>query len=124
MHATTPEQAVELFSRAMNDGDLEGALSLYEPDATFSPQPGQSLTGHAAIREALAGFFALRPRITGEVHKVLEAGDTALVMNRWSLEGTGPDGEPVAMEGTSADVVRRQPDGRWLVLIDDPWGAA
>jgi hypothetical protein len=25
--------------------------------------------------------------------------------------------------GVSSDVLRRQPDGRWLIAIDNPWGA-
>ena len=61
--------------------------------------------------------------MSGDIKKVLFAGDTALVANRWSLEGTGIDGEPLRMGGTSADVVRRQPDGSWRIAIDDPWGA-
>ena len=60
----------------------------------------------------------------GTVEKVLEAGDTALVANRWRLTGTTPTGEPVEMAGTSADVLRRRDDGSWGILIDDPWGAA
>jgi ketosteroid isomerase-like protein len=54
----------------------------------------------------------------------VEAGDVALVVNRWSLRGTEPDGAPVEMRGSSADVLRRQADGTWLVLVDDPWGGA
>jgi hypothetical protein len=27
------------------------------------------------------------------------------------------------MEATSADVLRRRPDGSWGIVIDDPWGA-
>jgi ketosteroid isomerase-like protein len=52
----------------------------------------------------------------------MEAGGVALVVNRWSLRGQGPEG-PVEMGGRSADVLRRQGDGSWRVLIDDPWGA-
>lgn len=82
------------------------------------------MTGRDAIREALAQFIALRPSLTGEVEKVLEAGDVALVTNRWTLRGTGPDGAPLEMGGVSADVMRRQRDGTWRILVDDPWGAA
>src|SRR4051812_11935160 len=120
--AHEPAQAVELFAERLNTGDLEGALALYEPQATFAPQPGETVQGSDAIRAALAAFLALSPRLDGRIEKVLTADDVALVANRWKLTGTAPDGEPVRMEGVSADVVRRQPDGRWLVAVDDPWG--
>jgi uncharacterized protein (TIGR02246 family) len=117
-----PDDVVGQVGERLSRGDLEGTLALYEPDAAFAPRPGEIVAGAEAIRAALEGFVALKPRMTGEVTKVVEAGDTALVVNRWSLLGTAPDGAPLAMSGTSADVLRRQPDGRWLVAIDDPWG--
>jgi ketosteroid isomerase-like protein len=52
--------------------------------------------------------------------QVLEAGDVALVVNDWTMAGTAPDGTPVVRDGRSADVLRRQPDGSWKVLIDRP----
>jgi uncharacterized protein (TIGR02246 family) len=113
MPATSPEQAIQQFSQHLNEGDLEGALALYEPDATFVPQPGQAISGLDAIRSAM----------TGEIQKVLEAKGTALVINKWTLEGTQPNGTPITIGGQSADVLRRQEDGTWRVLIDDPWGA-
>lgn len=82
------------------------------------------MAGRAAIRAALVPFLSLRPRMTGAVEKVLVAGDTALVANRWTLKGTQPDGTPVELGGVSADVLRRRPDGSWGIVIDDPWGAA
>jgi uncharacterized protein (TIGR02246 family) len=118
-----PEAVIERFSELLVRGDLEGMLALYEPDATFAPQPGESVSGREAIRAALAGFLAVRPRMEGTVEKVLEAGDTALVANRWRLSGTAPDGSPLTMAATSADVLRRRPDGSWRIVIDDPWGA-
>jgi len=27
------------------------------------------------------------------------------------------------MSGESTDVLRRQEDGRWLIVLDNPWGA-
>ena len=56
--------------------------------------------------------------------RVRAAGDTALVSNRWRLTGATPDGTPVEMAGTSADVLRKRPDGTWGIVIDDPWGSA
>jgi len=120
---TTPAAVVERFGDCLNSGDLEGALALYEPDASFQAQPDQPpVRGREQIREALTGFFALDPTMDGEIVKVLEADDVALVMNRWSMRGTQPDGAPLELAGVSADVVRRQDDGSWRVVVDDPWG--
>src|SRR5918992_1063923 len=119
-----PEAAIQRFSRLLADGDLEGMVALYEPDATFAPQPGQTVSGREAIREALEGFLAVKPRMEGTIEKVLEAGNTALVANSWRLDGTAPDGSPVRMGATSADVLRRRLDGSWGIVIDDPWGSA
>ena len=124
MHDARPEAVIERFSERLAQGDLEAMLELYEPDAAFAPHPGETVTGRDQIRAALEGFLAVKPRMDGTIEKVLEAGDTALVTNRWRLAGTAPDGTPVRMSATSADVLRRRPDGSWGIVIDDPWGAA
>ena len=122
MSDSRPEDVIRDFAVRLNEGDVDGALALYEPDAAFVPEPGRTVQGTPAIRDALERFVALEPTLSGEIQGVRMGGDVALVMNRWSLRGHGPDG-PVEMGGTSADVLRRQPDGSWRVLIDDPWGA-
>ena len=124
VQVTSPEQVIERFADHLNDGDLDAMTGLYEPEATFVPEPGVQLRGLETIREALQGFLALKPTISGEIQSVIETGGVALVVNRWRLEGTGPEGDPIEMSGLSADVVRRQADGSWRVLIDDPWGGA
>ena len=121
MKAESPGRVIELFTDALNGGDVDGAMALYEAEATFAPQPGEEVRGLEAIRAALDEFVALEPRLKGEIVKVMTAGDVALVLNRWQLEGTQADGANVEMGGQSADVLRRAPDGRWRILIDDPW---
>jgi uncharacterized protein (TIGR02246 family) len=118
-----PEDAIRRFQDLLAEGDLEGLVGLYEPDAVFSPAPGDTVRGRAAIRDALRPFLALEPRMTGEVERVVIAGETALVTNRWTLAGAREDGSAVEMAGRSADVLRRRTDGSWGIAIDDPWGA-
>jgi uncharacterized protein (TIGR02246 family) len=118
----TPEDTIRCFSALLAERDLEALVDLYEPEAIFAPQPGEAVSGRDAIREALRPFVALEPRMTGDIERVLVAGETALVANRWTLTGTQPDGSPIELTGLSADVLNRRPDGSWGIAIDDPWG--
>lgn len=120
----SPIDTVQNLLEAINKGELDMALSLYEPQAAFVVQPGKIERGRDAIRAALAGFISLKPSLRGEATQVVEAGDTALYCSRWTLVGTSPDGNRVEMNGISSDVLRRQPDGRWLVAVDNPWGTS
>ncbi|MGH2585130.1 MAG: YybH family protein [Dehalococcoidia bacterium] len=124
MTARTPADTIKLFNDRLNTGDLDGLVALYEPDAAFVPQSGQVVAGTAALRDTLAAFLALKPAITGETLQEVQANEVALVTNRWELRGAGPDGQPVSMAGVSADILRRQPDGSWRILIDSPWGGS
>jgi len=122
MPARTPEEVARLFAQAFNAHDLEALMALYEPEATLIPQPGQVATGTEAIREALSGFLTLEPKFEGQIKHAFQAGDIALVFSEWTLSATDPDGNALEMAGRTADVVRRQPDGTWLFVIDDPYG--
>ena len=122
MRMTTPLDTINRLAEAFSRQDVDAAASLYEPQAVLVAQPGQIAHGTAAIRAALGGFIALKPVLKTEAYQIVEAGDTALYCSKWTLTGTSPDGKPVQMGGLSSDVLRRQPDGRWLVAVDNPWG--
>jgi uncharacterized protein (TIGR02246 family) len=122
MPARTPEEVARLFAEAFSAHDLQALMALYEPEATLIPLPGQVVTGTEAIREALSGFLALKPKYELEFKKAFQAGDIALLFSEWTLSATDPDGNAVEMEGRTSDVVRRQPDGSWLVVIENPSG--
>jgi ketosteroid isomerase-like protein len=86
------------------------------------PSPAALAHGPAGVREALTGFISMNGTLDLDVTRVLEAGDLALVIGVWSFNGTGPDGEPVRLAASNADVLRRQTDGTWRFVIDNPWG--
>ena len=118
----TPEQVLASIVAGINAGKLESLMPLYERDAAFATEPGSLAPGAAGIREALSGFIAMNGVLDLEVTRVLEVDDLALVVGVWSFEGTGPDGAPVHLEARNADVLRRQADGTWRFVIDNPWG--
>jgi ketosteroid isomerase-like protein len=119
---TTPERVLESIVRGINSGDLDSLMPLYESEAAFAAQPGILAHGASGIGEALAGFISMNGTLDLEVTRVLEVDDLALVIGVWSFDGTGPDGEPVHLAARNADVLRRQADGTWRFVIDNPWG--
>ena len=119
----TPEQVLASIVTGINAGDLDSLMPLYESEAAFATQPGSLAPGTTGIRQALSAFISMNGTLDLEVTRVLEAGDLALVIGVWSFDGTGPDGEPVHLAAKNADVLRRQPDGTWRFVIDNPWGA-
>jgi len=121
MSTATPEQVLESVVTGINAGDLDSLLPLYEHKAEFAAQPGSLTPG---IADALGGFISMQGELDLQVTRVLEVDDLALVVGTWSFDGTGPDGEPVKLEAQNADVLRRQPDGTWRFVIDNPWGTA
>jgi ketosteroid isomerase-like protein len=117
-----PRQVLASIVAGINAGDLDSLMPLYESRAAFAAQPGNLAHGPAGIRESLGGFIAMNGTLDFEVTRVLEVDDLALVIGVWSFDGTGPDGEPVRLAAKNADVLRRQTDGTWRFVIDNPWG--
>jgi ketosteroid isomerase-like protein len=106
-----------IFEALFNDGDLDGLTALYEPDAVLNPSVKGLVCGTDAIRAALQGFLALGGRISITTTAVFEGpGGLALTHGEWSLRGGSTE-----LAGKTAEVLRQQPDGKWLYAIDNPW---
>jgi len=115
--ARQPEEAVELVSQALSDGDLEAALAQYEPGARLVTwRPPRSVDG--GIRGALTCFMELRLPLAVQIGTVLRAPGLALVSCDRHTAGTGPDGEEIKYHGHGCAVVRAQPDGTWRIAVD------
>ena len=108
------------FVQAFNAWDPDAATALYEADAVMIYGPGAQARGSAAIRGAYAHYFKMRPKMEVTTGLILEVGDIALVSAKWKVRGHAPDGTPIRQEGCAAEVMRRQSDGTWLFLIDNP----
>jgi len=121
--ARTPEDTDRLFGERMNAGDLEGLVALYEGGATLIRTDGTPATGRDAIRAELTGILAVTPKIIMNVKTVRRGGgNIAVLYNDFHGTVTHADGKVEAVHGCAVEVVRRQPDGRWLFVVDDPNG--
>jgi len=123
--ARTPEDCDRLLLAALEAGDLETSVALYEPGAVLFRKSGAMMTGLDAIRENNAFLIELKPKFTIEFVKTAVSVDGTLATNRMkaNLEGTGKDGQPIKSTIHTLEVVRKQPDGSWLFVIDDPYGS-
>jgi len=108
--ATKPEDLTRLFVKRANDADATGIAALYEKQAVMAYPPREVTVGREAIRRLWEKVLAKAPHFEQEPPlPTLVSGDIALT-------STPPrDGA-----GARAQVVRRQPDGTWLRLLDQP----
>lgn len=117
-----PEALIDALAAARVRGDVAAALRCYEPTATVVLPSGHVASGPEAVRAMLEAFVSLPPTFNASGRTILDAGDVALHLSRWTLRGNDPDSGPIKTTGRSSNVARRQPDGGWLIAIDDPWG--
>ncbi len=120
MSAQWPEELHQLFVDCANAHDIDALMALYEPDCTTVDLEGHTLQGTDNWRAFLLGFLAVVKQLECETRKVLVAGNIALMSSTWRAVLATPDGGVTSGTGTSAEVARRQPDGTWRYLIDDP----
>ncbi|WJF89473.1 DUF4440 domain-containing protein [Paraburkholderia bonniea] len=118
---TAPQQFTSTFVAAMNSGNLDGLLSLYANDALVVTD-GIPLHGTEKIRENLVQFKSLGGVLESRDLYVLQHDDIALLRAHWRILDR-KERQKVLAEGESNEVLKRQPDGRWVYLIDHPYGA-
>jgi ketosteroid isomerase-like protein len=122
MAARTPEDCDRLFAEHLNAGELGAVVALYEEGATYVLRDGVA-AGPEAIRPVIERLIAGKPHLACHVGRVVRCGTgLALLYNDWTFSSPGPDGAPVVRTGRALELVRRQADGTWRFLIDDPHG--
>ena len=122
MPAHKPEECDLLLLEALHRGDVDAAVALYEPTARIVLDSGQLVTGHDAIRQVMQGYVAAKAEFTVEQVLAFPGAEenVALTSLVGSVRLMEPDGKQVTMKGQSMEVVRRQSDGTWRFIIDNP----
>lgn len=113
-------EVLQMFYAAFNDRDVERLLALFEPDAVYVTACGKRAIGLADIRTALRQALNSATQIIQGSRQTIIAGDTALMISNWSQAPDPATPDPIG--GTSTIVFRRQADGEWLIVIDNPIG--
>ncbi|MEU4679122.1 DUF4440 domain-containing protein [Micromonospora sp. NPDC023737] len=122
--ATEPEGVVASLMERFNSGKVSAMMEQFEPGIVFVARDGRAITDPTEIAAQLERDISLGLPLKAKARHVFVAGDIAQIVLDWSIEGTGPDGKQVHIEGSASDVVRRGADGRWRYLIDNAVGTA
>jgi ketosteroid isomerase-like protein len=118
----TPEALLNSQVVEFNKGNISFLMTLYEKDACFASEPGKVVKDPESIRQTLQDFINMGGKLKARVKRVLQANNLALLITEWSINGTEPDGKPINLTGRGTVVLRRQSDGTWLMVIENPWG--
>ena len=122
MTINTPEELLNRVTECMNNKDLNAFVSLYEPEGSFIDESGENFNGTERIREKIKGYMDMNGKLENTIRRIIPAGNVVLAYSDWTFKASGPDGSPVTLSGTAIDVLRKQSDDSWLIVIDNPWG--
>lgn len=116
---------IQACDRAITAEDFDTLMTYYADDATLVVKPGMHATGKTQIRRAfvaIAEYFKHSMVVKQGEMKVVESGDTALVLMQTMLHTNGDDGQPVVTERRATYVFRKGSAGQWLCVIDNSYG--
>lgn len=121
MTVADPRRMNQAFASAFNSRSLDRLLALYEPGAVLRVDgSGRDLTGTGEIADALQALLQVPGQMISTNRFCILRDDLALLRADWEI--VDGDGTAIA-SGSSAELVRRQPDGTWLYVIDHAAGA-
>lgn len=106
--------------------DLEHTVSYWTDDVYLMPPGGPPVMGKDALRQYVAGAFAVPgfsiSWVTDHVW-VAKSGDLAYATGTDAIRITSPEGQPVVEHNKAVAVWRKEPDGSWKCAVDI-WNSA
>ncbi len=120
MPASSPDDIHTIFGDGLNARDVDRVADLFEETAILISDRDNIVRGRAAIRQGLQNFLEIKPTMKLNASRVARNGDIAILYSDWTVSGVHPHGAPFAMNVRPTHVARRQPDGSWRIVIDDP----
>jgi uncharacterized protein (TIGR02246 family) len=110
---------IETWMTASRSGDTPTVLSLMADDVVFMT-PGREPFGKEAFAAASRGMTEADVRLDGrtEMVELRVLGAWAYARVRIEVTMTRPGAAPVHRQGYTLTILRKEPDGRWLLARD------
>jgi uncharacterized protein (TIGR02246 family) len=108
---------VATWMAASQAGDLQSVLNLMADDVIFMV-PGREPFGKEAFAAASQGMKNVRMEGESDIRELKVLGDWAYLRNYLQVTMTPPGGETVRRAGYTLTILRKQPDGKWVLWRD------
>lgn len=104
---------------AYNTGELSTVMSMYDSSGIIVADPSNPVSGKEKFEAAVKGILSIKGKMEIETVYCLESGDVAVGRSEWSIR----DGNETKVAAKGIELLKRQSDGTWKVLIDHAFGA-
>jgi uncharacterized protein (TIGR02246 family) len=110
-------ELVDTWMKASRAGDTDTALSLMSDDVIFMV-PGREPFGKQAFAANSRSMDGVKLEGSADIRELKVLGDWAYLRNFVEVTITPPGGAPVRRSGFTLTVLRKEPDGHWLLARD------
>ena len=121
MKVMNPRMMSETFAQVFNSRDINSLLALYEPEAALRVGPSERTLTGGGLADELGALLQAPGTMVLKTNFCIERDELALLRADRAIMNS--DGT-IITSGSSTEIVRRQPDGSWLYVIDHAVGAS
>ncbi len=118
-----PEEMNECFANAYNTGEVNNLNELFETNAKVVNKKGEIIVGINKINAEHLNLLRLGGKMTSINKYCVEFENIALLRADWKIETHNENGDVAEIKGSSTEIVRKQENGSWLYIVDNPFGA-
>jgi uncharacterized protein (TIGR02246 family) len=111
---------IDEWHRASAAGDVKTLLGMMDEDVIFLTPGNPPMRGRDAFAASFQPFIAdRRIESTSEIQEIQVTGDWAYFWSHLRVSVTpGPEGSPLRRSGYTLTVLRKRPNGGWVLFRD------
>lgn len=110
-------ELVDTWMKASRADDTEIVLGLMSDDVIFLV-PGREPFGKQTFATNSRSMDGVRLEGSADIRELKVLGDWAYLRNFIEITITPADGTPIRRSGFTLTILRKEPDGRWLLARD------
>ena len=110
-------ELVDTWMKASRAGDNDTVLSLMSDDVIFMV-PGREPFGKQTFAANSRNMDGVKLEGSADIRELKVLGDWAYLRNFIEITITPPGGEAVRRAGFTLTILRKDPDGRWVLARD------